>query len=70
MIGELFFRLLLRAYPRQFRDRYREDLLAFFGAERQHPRYGTGALRGLRFWTATLRDLARASAGGPLSSES
>ena len=28
-LGERLFRLLLRAYPRGFRERYAEDLVAF-----------------------------------------
>jgi putative ABC transport system permease protein len=59
MIGELLFRILLRAYPREFRQRYADDLVAFFRQERDHPRYGSGPLRPLRFWLATLRDLSR-----------
>src|ERR1044072_3598459 len=36
--------------------------MAFFREERRHPRYGTGPLRPVRFWAATIRDLARAAA--------
>ncbi|HJR59963.1 MAG TPA: ABC transporter permease [Vicinamibacterales bacterium] len=57
--GERVFRLLLRAYPREFRERYAEDLLAFFREDRRHPRYGSGPLRPVRFWWAAIRDLAR-----------
>ena len=60
--GERLFAFLVRAYPREFRERYGEDLLAFFREDRRHPRYGTGPLRPIRFWTATLRDLLRAAA--------
>jgi putative ABC transport system permease protein len=60
--GERLFRMLLRAYPREFRERYRDDLVAFFHEDRRHPRYGSGPLRSLHFWTTTLRDLARAAA--------
>lgn len=59
--AERVFRILLRVYPRTFRERYRDDLLAFFRQDRQHPRYGSGPLRPLRFWTATLRDLSGAA---------
>lgn len=62
MRGEQLFRLLLRAYPRAFRERYHDDLLAFYREERAHPRYGGGPLRPLRFWSATLRDLVRTAA--------
>jgi putative ABC transport system permease protein len=60
-IGERVFRLLLRAYPREFRERYADDLLAFFREDRRHPRYGSGRLRPVRFWFAAVRDLARAA---------
>ena len=55
--GERIFGLLIRLYPRAFRDRYRDDLLAFFRQDRDHARYGSGPLRPFRFWTATVRDL-------------
>jgi putative ABC transport system permease protein len=59
-LGERTFALLIRLYPREFRNRYRDDLLAFFRQDREHGRYGSGLLRPFRFWTATVRDLARA----------
>ena len=59
--GERTFALLIRLYPREFRDRYREDLLAFYRQDREHVRYGTGPLRSVRFWAATVRDLTRAA---------
>lgn len=59
--GERLFRILLLAYPREFRERYREELLAFFREDRRHARYGSGLLRPLRFWSATVRDLSRAA---------
>ena len=58
-LGERLFRLLLRAYPRGFRERYAEDLVAFFQEDRRHLRYGSGTLRPIRFWAATVRDLVR-----------
>jgi hypothetical protein len=60
--GERVFAWLVRLYPREFRERYRDDLLAFFRQDREDPRYGSGPLRPVRFWTATVRDLARAVA--------
>ena len=69
-LGERIFRLLLVAYPREFRQRYREDLLAFFREDRRHPRYGAGLSRPLRFWSATLRDLARAAATARFTDQS
>ena len=61
-LDERLFAALLRVYPRPFRQRYGADLLEFFRAERQHPRYGSGTLRPLRFWTSTTRDLVRTAA--------
>jgi putative ABC transport system permease protein len=60
-LGERLFGWLIRLYPREFRDQYREDLLAFYGADRGHAKYGTGLLRPVRFWSATTRDVARAA---------
>ena len=59
--GERIFALLVRLYPREFRDRYRDDLLAFFREDRHHLKYGRGPGRPLRFWTTTTRDLVRAA---------
>jgi putative ABC transport system permease protein len=60
-LGERTFALLIRLYPREFRERYRDDLLAFYRQDREHDRYGSGPLRPFRFWAATVRDLARAA---------
>jgi len=60
--GDRLFTFLMRAYPREFRERYGEDLLAFFREDRRHPRYGTGPLRPIRFWTAALCDLLQVAA--------
>jgi putative ABC transport system permease protein len=57
--GERLFALLVRLYPREFREQYHGELLAFFRQDREHPKYGSGRLRPLRFWVATIRDLAR-----------
>ena len=54
-------RLLLNLYPREFRDRYRDELLEFFRDERRHARFRLPLLGSLRFWTGTLCDLARAA---------
>lgn len=58
-MSEWIFGRLLRLYPRAFRERYRDELVAFFRQDRGHPKYGSGALRPVRFWRATLRDLVR-----------
>jgi predicted permease len=60
---EHVFGWLIRLYPRAFRERYEDELLAFFRHDRRHPKYGDGPLRPLRFWTATIRDLVRAALG-------
>jgi predicted permease len=59
--GERVFGWLLLLYPREFRAQYGEDVLAFFRADRAHPKYGTGPMRPLHFWSATVRDLVRAA---------
>lgn len=66
--GERVFLWLTRAYPRAFRERYTDDLLAFFREERTHPRFGRGPLRPLRFWSATIADLLRTAASERLPS--
>ncbi len=58
-MSEWVFARLLWLYPGAFRERYRDELLAFFRQDRHHPRYGSGALRPVRFWRATVRDLVR-----------
>ena len=58
-LGERVFLLLIRVYPRAFREQFTPDLLAFFREDRVHPGYGSGPLRPLRFWMSTLRDLLR-----------
>ena len=57
--GERIFLWLVRLYPRAFRERYGDDLVAFFREDRVHPKYGSGALRPIRFWRSTLADLGR-----------
>jgi predicted permease len=59
--GDRLFAWLIRLYPREFRRQYADDLLAFFRQDRAHPKYGTGRLRPVRFWIATLRDSIRAA---------
>jgi putative ABC transport system permease protein len=59
--GERLFLLLIHLYPREFRERYRQDLVTFFGQDRRHPKYGSGVLRPVRFWASTLVDLVRAA---------
>lgn len=66
-LGERLFALLLLAYPAEFRRRYRADLVAFFREDRRHPKYGRGPGRPIRFWVATIRDLAQSAADARLS---
>ena len=57
--GHRLFDVLLWLYPRAFRERYGGDLHAFFDQDRRHPKYGSGPLRPIRFWIATIRDAIR-----------
>jgi predicted permease len=56
------FALLLWAYPPAFRRRYHDDLMAFFAADRRHPRYAGTWTGPARFWLKTIKDLATAAA--------
>jgi putative ABC transport system permease protein len=53
------FRLLLRLYPRRFRERYRAELEALFLESRCESRYG-GRTGALRFWFDIITDLIAA----------
>lgn len=55
---ERVYRLLLRLYPRRFRERFGEDLVAVFREQRQEAEY-TGRLGALRFWRDIGADLTR-----------
>jgi len=59
--GERVFSVLLLTYPASFRQRYREDLLAFFRADREQQENSVGVDGFMRFWCKTLFDLARAA---------
>ena len=54
------FRLLIRAYPAEFRRRYGEELEASFRGIRGEPQH-TGALGRLRFWAFVFRDFLGAA---------
>lgn len=56
--GEWLFLLLLRIYPRQFRERYSAELLDTFRRDRRRARF-SGHVGALRFWRHVLADLAR-----------
>lgn len=55
------YRLLLGLYPRWFRERYQQDLVDAFAADRCAPRH-TGVLGGARFWLSILVDLVASAA--------
>jgi putative ABC transport system permease protein len=66
--GERVFTLLLLSYPVRFRRRYSDDLIAFFRADREHPKHAGGFVGFLRFWSKTLFDLARAATSERIAS--
>ena len=55
--GEWLYRLLLRAYPRQFRQRFEAEMVAMFVDQRRAASPTIGGR--LRFWTAVIVDLWR-----------
>lgn len=59
--GERVFRLLLLLYPPAFRRRYRNELVAFFTADRDRAGKHIGTARLVLFWYATIVDLLRAA---------
>jgi len=59
--GERVFSILLLTYPASFRRRFRDDLLVFFRADREHPKNAAGIAGFTRFWSKTLFDLARSA---------
>lgn len=57
-ISERVYRVLLRAYPREFREMYgRQMIQVFRDLQREHERRGGVAGR-MRFWIRTTKDLA------------
>lgn len=57
-MAERAYRLLLRAYPADFRRAFGDELVADFRRDQTRPRY-RGARGKLRFWRHTLADWAR-----------
>jgi hypothetical protein len=55
--GERAYRLLLRAYPRSFRQRFEPEMIELFAARRAAVGSGWRARAG--FWRSLLNDLAR-----------
>ena len=60
--GERVFSILLLTYPTSFRRRYREDLLAFFRADRKHAKNVNGVAGFTRFWRNHIEALGRGHA--------
>jgi putative ABC transport system permease protein len=56
--GERAFRLLLRLYPRSFRERFEEDMVEFYRARRGEQRHRYGARGPARLWAHLLADVA------------
>lgn len=54
--AERAYRLMLRAYPRDFRARYEREMLLAFRELRREPRPGIAG-----FWAATCLDVARSA---------
>ncbi len=57
--GERTYRLLLRAYPRSFRQRFEPEMIELFAARRAAVGRGWRARTG--FWRSLLNDLARSA---------
>ena len=53
-----WFGVLLRAYPKRFRETYEDDLHAFFAEERRDPRYQS-ALGKVRLSLGVMVDVMR-----------
>jgi putative ABC transport system permease protein len=51
------FRLLLRLYPRSFRNRFEHEMVEFFRARRNEQRHRRGAWGALRLWTHLVTDV-------------
>jgi len=55
--GVRAFRLLLRLYPRSFRDRFEHEMVEFFLARRSEQRHRRGARGTLRLWAHLIADV-------------
>ena len=58
-MGEFFFRLLIRIYPRHFRNRFENELIEFYRDDRRHARFQPRFLGGVVFWIRTIWDHTR-----------
>lgn len=56
--GEAVFRLLLRLYPRAFRERFLDEMLEFFRARNTEQRHRMGARGVVRLWLHLVADVA------------
>jgi putative ABC transport system permease protein len=56
--GERAFSALLSLYPRAFRDRFGDEMLAFFRARRSEARHRHGTRATLRLWRHLMFDIA------------
>jgi predicted permease len=57
-----FYRLLLRVFPRQFRERFGDDMTATFEARRRDAR-SRGAWATIALWIRTVMDMTRHGSG-------
>jgi putative ABC transport system permease protein len=56
--AERAFRVLLRLYPRAFRERFMEEMVEFFRARRAEQRHRFGARGSARLWLHLIADIA------------
>jgi putative ABC transport system permease protein len=56
--GERAFRMLLRLYPRAFRERFGDEMVEFFLARRDEQRHRYGSRGSLRLWLHLATDIA------------
>ena len=56
--GERAFRTLLRLYPRDFRERFGDEMIEFYHARRDEQRHRYGARGPLRLWLHLIADIA------------
>src|SRR5688572_28745800 len=57
-VTEWVFRALMRLYPRDFRERFLDEMVEFFRARRIEQRYRYGARGSLRPWLQLIADVA------------
>jgi putative ABC transport system permease protein len=56
--GERVFRVLLRLYPRAFRERFEEEMVDFYNARHQEQRHRHGSRGAVRLWAHLIADIA------------